>query len=157
VAFCVSRWSPLFCHNHNASTPNPIPPAPHPPQKVLSHEINHGFKLGMIPVESFNGRPINNLSELAAAVDGSAEPFLNFQLEGGRWVTLDAAQVGEQGEEVLRVNSIPRDRSDDLVEAAAANGGEGGGEGSKSGAAAAAASSSGGGGGGVGGSETVVN
>jgi hypothetical protein len=93
-------------------------PKPKPkPIQVLSHEINHGFKLGMVPVEAFNGQPINNLAALAAAVDANKEPFLNFQLEGGRWATLDAAQVAAQGEEVLRVNSIPRDRSDDLIEA----------------------------------------
>ncbi|KAI8469348.1 MAG: DegP-type protease [Monoraphidium minutum] len=83
--------------------------------QVLSHEINHGYKLGMVPVETFNGAPISNLGDLAAAVDGNGELFLNFGLEGGRWVTLDAAQVKAQGEDVLRINGIARDRSDDLL------------------------------------------
>jgi hypothetical protein len=83
----------------------------------------------MIPLEAFNGAPVNNLADLAAAVDANAEPFLNFQLEGGRWVTLDAGQVSAQGEEILRTNSIPRDRSEDLPPpSAAARAGAAGGD-----------------------------
>lgn len=162
--------------------------------QVLSHEVNHGYKLGMAPLERFNGAPVGNLRELAAAVDaalagsvtaaapapaaaapgqqgtaagdggsasGTAAPacaagpaaagaYLNFEFEGGRWVTLDAAQVRRHGADVLRANAIPRDRSDDLLAPPAPPATSAVEAGAASSAAGAAAASNGGGAGGGG-------
>jgi hypothetical protein len=60
----------------------------------LSHEINHGYKLAMLPVETFNSTPVQNLAHLAHLVDTSDDPYLNFGLDGGRFITLDRQQVG---------------------------------------------------------------
>jgi hypothetical protein len=92
---------------------------------VLSHELNHGYKFLPTPVETFNGAPVHNLAHLAAMVDeslgaanggaaggstaaaaadgtaagGTDEPqqqqYLNFGLEGGRFITLNREQVRE--------------------------------------------------------------
>jgi hypothetical protein len=62
--------------------------------QILSHEINHGYKLGMLPLETFNATPVQNLAHLAHLVDSSDDPYLNFGLDGGRFITLDRQQVG---------------------------------------------------------------
>lgn len=61
--------------------------------QILSHEINHGYKLGMLPMETFNNTPVQNLAHLAHLVDSSDDPYLNFGLDGGRFITLDRQQV----------------------------------------------------------------
>jgi hypothetical protein len=61
--------------------------------QILSHEINHGYKLGMLPLETFNSTPVQNLAHLAHLVDNSDDPYLNFGLDGGRFITLDKQQV----------------------------------------------------------------
>lgn len=61
--------------------------------QILSHEINHGYKLGMLPLETFNSTPVQNLAHLAHLVDSSDDPYLNFGLDGGRFITLDRQQV----------------------------------------------------------------
>lgn len=73
---------PQFC-------PRPASAAP----QILSHEINHGYKLGMLPVETFNGTTLHNLAHLAHLVDSTDDPYLNFGLDGGRFITLDRQQV----------------------------------------------------------------
>lgn len=90
--------------------------------QVLSHEINHGYKYSVLPVETFNGAAVHNMAHLAAMVDGCDQPYLNFGLEGGRFVTLDRQQVIEHTPHILKINNIPSDRSEDLLgeEAAAA-------------------------------------
>jgi hypothetical protein len=64
------------------------------PNQILSHEINHGYKLAMLPVDTFNTTPVQNLAHLAHLVDSSDDPYLNFGLDGGRFITLDRQQVG---------------------------------------------------------------
>lgn len=61
--------------------------------QILSHEINHGYKLAMLPVETFNGTSLHNLAHLAHLVDTSDDPYLNFGLDGGRFITLDRQQA----------------------------------------------------------------
>lgn len=48
----------------------------------------------MLPVETFNSAPVQNLAHLAHLVDSSDDPYLNFGLDGGRFITLDRQQVG---------------------------------------------------------------
>lgn len=60
---------------------------------MLSHEINHGYKYSVLPIETFNSIPVQNLAHLAAMVDDCSDPYLNFGLEGGRFITLDRQQV----------------------------------------------------------------
>jgi hypothetical protein len=64
--------------------------------QVLSHEINHGYKYSVLPVETFNGASVHNMAHLAAMVDTCEQPYLNFGLEGGRFITLDRQQVGHK-------------------------------------------------------------
>ncbi|KAJ9520364.1 hypothetical protein QJQ45_030303 [Haematococcus lacustris] len=61
---------------------------------------------------------MDNLRHLADLVDSCTEPYLNFGLEGGRLITLDARQAHSQGPEVLAINAIASDRSDNLRSAA---------------------------------------
>eukprot|EP00955_Chlamydomonas_euryale_P024244 255796-Chlamydomonas_euryale.AAC.1 len=35
--------------------------------QVLAHEINHGYRYGCVPCETFNEQPIHNLKALAGA------------------------------------------------------------------------------------------
>jgi hypothetical protein len=65
--------------------------------QVLSHEINHGYKYSVLPVETFNGATVHNMAHLAAMVDACEQPYLNFGLEGGRFITLDRQQVRPDG------------------------------------------------------------
>jgi len=90
--------------------------------QVLSHEINHGYKYSVIPLETFNGTKVHNLVHLAALVDKADDRYLNFGLEGGRFITLEKDQVAAAQPGILAVNGIPSDRSADLIgpEAAAA-------------------------------------
>eukprot|EP00878_Enallax_costatus_P010858 GHUV01011338.1.p1 GENE.GHUV01011338.1~~GHUV01011338.1.p1 ORF type:complete len:433 (+),score=89.77 GHUV01011338.1:1260-2558(+) len=83
--------------------------------QVLSHEINHGYKYSVLPIETFNGSPVHNLAHLAAMVDACADPYLNFGLEGGRFITLNRQEVLEHTPHILKINNIPVDRSDDLL------------------------------------------
>lgn len=83
--------------------------------QVLSHEINHGYKYGVVPIETFNGTPVHNLAHLASMVDACTDPYLNFGLEGGRFVTLNRQEVLEHTPHILKINNIPIDRSDDLL------------------------------------------
>eukprot|EP00200_Dunaliella_tertiolecta_P008793 CAMPEP_0202381808 /NCGR_PEP_ID=MMETSP1127-20130417/38897_1 /ASSEMBLY_ACC=CAM_ASM_000462 /TAXON_ID=3047 /ORGANISM="Dunaliella tertiolecta, Strain CCMP1320" /LENGTH=681 /DNA_ID=CAMNT_0048980879 /DNA_START=32 /DNA_END=2077 /DNA_ORIENTATION=+ len=82
--------------------------------QVLAHEINSGYKYSVVPVESFNGVKLHNLRHLAALCDSCLEPFLNFGLEGGRVVTLDTSEAVQHSPEVLKLNAIAADRSEDL-------------------------------------------
>jgi hypothetical protein len=62
----------------------------------LSHEINHGYKLAMLPVETFNSTPVQNLAHLAHLVDTSDDSsYINIGLDGGRFITLDRQQVSQ--------------------------------------------------------------
>lgn len=85
---------PLVCPPPHTHPPRPTPflLCMHTPQ-ILSHEINHGYKLAMLPVETFNTTPVQNLAHLAHLVDSSDDPYLNFGLDGGRFITLDRQQV----------------------------------------------------------------
>lgn len=83
--------------------------------QVLSHEINHGYKYSVLPIETFNGAPTHNLAHLAAMVDECTDPYLNFGLEGGRFITLNRQEVLEHTPHILKINNIPIDRSDDLL------------------------------------------
>ncbi|WIA37202.1 hypothetical protein OEZ86_014154 [Tetradesmus obliquus] len=108
--------------------------------QVLSHEINHGYKYSVLPVETFNGAVVHNMAHLAAMVDGCDQPYLNFGLEGGRFVTLDRQQVIEHTPHILKINNIPSDRSEDLLGEEAAAAAAAGAEAAAAAAAAAAGS-----------------
>lgn len=107
--------------------------------QILSHEINHGYKLAMLPVETFNRTSLHNLAHLAHLVDTSDDPYLNFGLDGGRFITLDRQQVLEHTPNILKINNIPCDRSEDLTGDSAAAAAQAGQQEAAAQAAAAAA------------------
>lgn len=93
--------------------------------QVLAHEINHGYKQMMAPIETFNGEPVVNLKSLAAMVDKSFEDksrYLIFGLEGGRVIILDREQVQQHQPTILKHNFISNDRSEDIARSEAAGG-----------------------------------
>mmetsp|Transcript_37567 Transcript_37567/g.83659 ORF Transcript_37567/g.83659 Transcript_37567/m.83659 type:complete len:631 (-) Transcript_37567:577-2469(-) len=82
--------------------------------QILAHEINRGYKYSVVPCETFNGKPLSNLRHLARLVDSCPDRYLNFGLEGGRLITLDKEEAVTYGPQILAVNAIASDRSDDL-------------------------------------------
>ncbi len=58
-----------------------------PGPQVLAHEINHGYRYSVVPCESFNGRRLHSLRHLAHLVDQCEQPFFNFGLEVGPFVS----------------------------------------------------------------------
>ena len=44
---------------------------------------------GQARCETFNGAELRNLAQLAQLVDGCADKYMRFGLEGGKWVILD--------------------------------------------------------------------
>ena len=60
-------------------------------------------------------KPVRNLKELVAAVEGNKETFLQLDLSPhDEIIVLEAAKVKEATKEVLSQHSIASDRSEDL-------------------------------------------
>lgn len=71
-------------------------------------------------------------------VDQCSDPYLNFGLEGGRFITLNRQEVLDHTPHILKINNIPIDRSDDLLGEDAAVAAQAGVQAAKEAAAAAA-------------------
>jgi hypothetical protein len=64
--------------------------------------------------ETCNGQEVRNLARLAELVDGCADKYMKFGLEGGKLVILDRLQALEDAPRILQQHAIPFDRSLDL-------------------------------------------
>mmetsp|Transcript_1851 Transcript_1851/g.5421 ORF Transcript_1851/g.5421 Transcript_1851/m.5421 type:complete len:526 (+) Transcript_1851:247-1824(+) len=85
--------------------------------QVLAAEINFGHnKVQAVRILGLNGVKLRNLAHLAELVDSSQDKFLNFEMEGGKFVVLDRVKAMEDGPTILQQHAIAFDRSADLRE-----------------------------------------
>eukprot|EP00898_Chlorokybus_atmophyticus_P007875 jgi/Chlat1/8089/Chrsp75S07586 len=82
--------------------------------QVLAHEINFGYKLQTVRVESCNGKDLLNLRHLCDVVDTSQDEYITFRLDGGRTVILNRLAANAANPEILVQHCIPADRSSNL-------------------------------------------
>lgn len=70
-----------------------------------------GYKLPVSVCDALNGTRVQNLAHLAQLVDACTERFLNFDLRGGRTITLDRQEAVLHNPRILQTHAIPSDRS----------------------------------------------
>lgn len=94
--------------------------------QVLAADVNVGFEeIVNTQVLKVDGRPINNLRDLVAAVAASTGQYITLDLEYNQLVILDREAAHAATADILTQHCIPHDRSEDLrAEAAAAAGGD---------------------------------
>lgn len=87
--------------------------------QVLAADVNVGYEdLVNTQVLKANGKKVNNLKDLVAAVeDVDNSPYLRLDLEYNQVVVMDMAEAKEATAEILEQHCIPCDRSADLVDA----------------------------------------
>ena len=80
--------------------------------QVLGDDVNVGYQ-GMhgIILESFNGKKIKNLDELAAAADAANDGYIVMQFEGKEKVILDAKRIRAAMPDILKRYNVPRARN----------------------------------------------
>ncbi|CAN0417198.1 unnamed protein product [Pylaiella littoralis] len=84
--------------------------------QVLAHEVNVGYEgFANLRLLSFNGERVKSLKHLVRLADENQEEFLRFDLFQNRLVVLEAAAVPEATAQICEDNSIPSQRSADLM------------------------------------------
>lgn len=69
-----------------------------------------------------NGQEVNNLKDLASAVEGCKDKYLRLDLEYNQVVVLDYATAREATKAILETHCIPAAMSEDLQQAVSASG-----------------------------------
>ncbi|KAK9844109.1 hypothetical protein WJX81_004691 [Elliptochloris bilobata] len=73
--------------------------------QVLAADINIGYEEGLVntQVRAVNGKPIRNLKELVAEVDGTRKDFLKLDLEYNQLVVLEVAPARAATGDILKI------------------------------------------------------
>jgi S1-C subfamily serine protease len=88
-------------------------------QKVMAHRVNQGYHdIESQVVTSVQGKKIRDLRQLVTILDRTRQKFVRVELADGRAIVLDRAEVRKRQEAILENFGIPRDRSEDLLQAA---------------------------------------
>jgi S1-C subfamily serine protease len=83
--------------------------------KVLPHDVNQGYhNAGNWVVEEVDGKKVDNLRELIAAIEQGTGEFVTFRGANRQEYVLDRAKAAAAREGILRTYRIPADRSPDL-------------------------------------------
>jgi S1-C subfamily serine protease len=82
--------------------------------QVLVDDVNVGYQLGSVAVESVNDVPVRNLKHLVELLASEAEPFVLLRLESDITVVLDRKRAREATPTILGRYRIPADRSRNL-------------------------------------------
>lgn len=92
--------------------------------KVLTADLNNGYDDFINErIVRVNGRKFANLQEMVRLIENASDaPFVVFENERGRRMSLERNRVETEQIEILRTYDIARDRSDDLMAAAAETG-----------------------------------
>ncbi|EMS45662.1 Protease Do-like 9 [Triticum urartu] len=83
--------------------------------QVLVADINIGYEeLVNTQVRAFNGKPVNNLKQLATMVEDCNEEFLKFDMDYDQVVVLETKTARAATQDILTTHCIPSAMSDDL-------------------------------------------
>ena len=83
--------------------------------QVLAADINIGYEeIVNTMVKGFNGKPVNNLKQLAKMVEACKEEYLRFELDHEILVVLKTKDALKETKEILKVHCIPNAKSEDL-------------------------------------------
>ena len=83
--------------------------------QVLAADINIGYEeIVNTMVKGFNGKPVNNLKQLAKMVEACKEEYLRFELDHEILVVLKTKDALKETREILKVHCIPNAKSEDL-------------------------------------------
>lgn len=83
--------------------------------QVLVADINIGYEeLVNTQVLAFNGKPVNNLKQLATMVEDCKEEFLKFDMDYDQVVVLETKTAKAATQDILATHCIPSAMSDDL-------------------------------------------
>uniref|UniRef100_A0ACD5ZRG7 Uncharacterized protein n=1 Tax=Avena sativa TaxID=4498 RepID=A0ACD5ZRG7_AVESA len=83
--------------------------------QVLVADINIGYEeLVNTQVRAFNGKPVNNLKQLATMVEDCNEEFLKFDMDYDQVVVLETKTAKAATQDILATHCIPSAMSDDL-------------------------------------------
>ncbi|KAM3194057.1 hypothetical protein ACQJBY_070614 [Aegilops geniculata] len=83
--------------------------------QVLVADINIGYEeLVNTQVRAFNGKPVNNLKQLATMVEDCKEEFLKFDMDYDQVVVLETKTARAATQDILTTHCIPSAMSDDL-------------------------------------------
>ncbi|KAK1605284.1 hypothetical protein QYE76_028957 [Lolium multiflorum] len=83
--------------------------------QVLVADINIGYEeLVNTQVRAFNGKPVNNLKQLATMVEDCNEEFLKFDMDYDQVVVLQTKTAKAATQDILATHCIPSSMSDDL-------------------------------------------
>ena len=83
--------------------------------QVLAADINIGYEdIVNTMVRGFNGKPVNNLKQLAKMVEACKEEYLRFELDHEILVVLKTKEALKETKEILKVHCIPNAKSVDL-------------------------------------------
>ena len=83
--------------------------------QVLAADINIGYEdIVNTMVRGFNGKPVNNLKQLAKMVEACKEEYLRFELDHEILVVLKTKDALKETKEILKVHCIPNAKSVDL-------------------------------------------
>jgi hypothetical protein len=85
----------------------------------MAHRVNQGYHdIESQVVTSVQGKKIRDLRQLVTILDRTRQKFVRVELADGRAIVLDRAEVRKRQEAILENFGIPRDRSEDLLQAA---------------------------------------
>ncbi|XP_044962407.1 protease Do-like 9 [Hordeum vulgare subsp. vulgare] len=83
--------------------------------QVLVADINIGYEeIVNTQVRAFNGKPVNNLKQLATMVEDCNKEFLKFDMDYDQVVVLETKTARAATQDILTTHCIPSAMSDDL-------------------------------------------